>query len=128
MPLVFMIYALQLAGKIHGLNPESGLLDRRSLAIRCRAALLPIRVKTIRWPSLGSKAWQPLHFDIVQKHIIINFFEKFVKIVDDKNTIYALIYFLTFNNNESIEMLIEIRKFQNVFSFKIATILFFYNN
>ena len=33
-----------------------------------------------------------------------------------------------FNNNKSIKMSIKIRKFQNVFSFKIATILFFYND
>ena len=52
-----------------------------------------------------------IFFDIVRKRIIINLFEKFVKIVDDKNTIYALIYFLTFNNNESIKMSIKIRKF-----------------
>ena len=50
-------------------------------------------------------------FNIVRKHIIIDFFEKFVKIVDDKNTIYALIYFLTFNNDKSIKMSIKIRKF-----------------
>ena len=56
MPLVFMIYALQLADKIHGLNSEFELLDRRSLATRCRAALLPIRARAIRWPSLSSKA------------------------------------------------------------------------
>ena len=56
---------------------------------------------------------------------LLIFFKKFVKIVDEKNTIYALICFLTFNNDESIEMSIKIRKFQNVFSFKIATILFF---
>ena len=36
--------------------------------------------------------------------------------------------FLTFNNDKSIEISIKIRKFQNVFSFKIATILFFYND
>ena len=36
-----------------------------------------------------------------------------------------MICFLTFNNDESIKMSNKIRKFQNVFSFKIAIILFF---
>ena len=64
MPLAFMVYALQLAGRIHGLDSGPGLLDRRSLATRCPAALLPIRARAIRWPSLGSKAWQLLQFSI----------------------------------------------------------------
>ena len=59
--LIFMIYAFQLTDRIHDLNFEFELLDRRSLTIRCRAALLFIRAKAIRWPSLDSKAWQPLH-------------------------------------------------------------------
>ena len=46
--LIFMIYALQLADKIHDLNFESELLDRRSLTIKCRATLLFIRIKITR--------------------------------------------------------------------------------
>ena len=46
--LIFMIYAFQLTDKIHDLNFEFELLDRRSLIIKCRATLLFIRIKTIR--------------------------------------------------------------------------------
>ena len=60
--LVFMIYILQLADRIYGLNFESELLDRRSLTIRCRATLLFIRIKVIRWSLLSSKIWQPLQY------------------------------------------------------------------
>ena len=48
MLLIFMIYTLQLTNKIHDLNSEFELLDRRSLTIKCRATLLFIRVKVIR--------------------------------------------------------------------------------
>ena len=46
--LIFMIYAFQLTDKIHDLNFEFELLNRRSLTTRCRATLLFIRVKAIR--------------------------------------------------------------------------------
>ena len=59
--LVFIIYVFQLTNKIHDLNFELKLLDRRLLTIKCRAALLFIRVKIIRWLSLSNKIWQSLH-------------------------------------------------------------------
>ena len=46
--LVFMIYAFQLTDRIHDLNFEFELLDRRSLTTKCRAALLSIRARVIR--------------------------------------------------------------------------------
>ena len=58
--LIFMIYAFQLADRIHDLNFEFELLDRRLLTTRCRAILLLIRARIIRWSSLGSKVWQSL--------------------------------------------------------------------
>ena len=48
MLLIFMIYILQLTNKIHDLNFEFELLDRRLLTTRCRATLLFIRIKIIR--------------------------------------------------------------------------------
>ena len=46
--LAFMVYAFQLADRIHDLNFEFELLDRRSLTIKCRATLLLIRTRIIR--------------------------------------------------------------------------------
>ena len=48
MSLIFMIYIFQLTDRIHDLNFEFELLDRRSLTIKCRATLLFIRIKVIR--------------------------------------------------------------------------------
>ena len=48
MLLIFMIYAFQLTNKIHDLNFEFELLDRRSLTTKCRTTLLFIRAKVIR--------------------------------------------------------------------------------
>ena len=56
--IVLILYALQLVDRIH--EPESS--DRRFVATECPAALLPIRARAIGWPSLSSKAWQPLHY------------------------------------------------------------------
>ena len=65
--------------------------------------------------------------NIIRKRIIVNFFKKFVKIIDKTNTIYTLIYFLIFNSDELIKILTKIQKYVRVFSFKNTTILFFYN-
>ena len=46
--LIFIIYAFQLTNKIHDLNSEFELLNRRSLTIRYRTTLLLIRIKVIR--------------------------------------------------------------------------------
>ena len=46
--LIFMIYAFQLTNKIHDLNFEFELFDRRLLTIKCRTTLLFIRIKIIR--------------------------------------------------------------------------------
>ena len=46
--LIFIIYVFQLTDRIHDLNFEFELLDRRSLTTRCRATLLFIRIKVIR--------------------------------------------------------------------------------
>ena len=53
---IVMLYAFQLVTRIH--EPES--IDRKILATGCSAALLSIQASAIHWPSLGSKAWQPL--------------------------------------------------------------------
>ena len=46
--LIFITYAFQLTNKIHDLNFEFELFDRRSLTIKYRTTLLLIRVKVIR--------------------------------------------------------------------------------
>ena len=80
MSLIFMIYILQLADKIHNLNFESELLDRRSLTTKCRATLLSIRVKVIRWFLLNNKVWQSLQYLFSQNR---SFLKLFVQMIFD---------------------------------------------
>ena len=117
MLLVFMIYTLQLTDKIHDLNSEFELLDRRSLTIKCRATLLFIRVKIIRWFLLNNKIWQSLQY----------FFFK-VEIFWDYSFRWFLIFVFRISETSAVVRLIERNRcihrialltscFQNIFKF-----------
>ena len=76
----------------------------------------------VNWKTL---TWR-YSLNTVRKRIIVDSLEKFVKTVDETNTIYALICSLTPNSDEPTKISTEIQRWKNVFSPKTATTLPFY--
>ena len=114
MSLVFMIYAFQLTNRIHDLNSESELFDRRSLTIRCRATLLFIRTRVIRWFSLSSKIWQSLQLKAeVPWDYSFRWFLTFVFRISETFAVVRLIE----KNRCIYRIILLISYFQNIFKF-----------